>query len=72
MKKYIAKDSAGGDGFTIAKGGEYDESSLPKEAIDSLVKGGLLEEVPTKPSDTKETTTNKTAANRETRGGKND
>lgn len=57
-------------GDTVINAGDVFERST--EEGNRLIEAGFAEAAPTKPSDAKETTTNKTAANRETRGGKND
>lgn len=57
-------------GDTVINAGDVFERST--EEGNRLIEAGFAEAVATKPSDTKETTTNKTAAKRETRGGSND
>lgn len=54
----------------IDAGQEFDATS--EEAGQRLIDAGFAERVDTKPSDTKETTKSKPAANRETRGGSKD
>lgn len=54
---------------TINAGDEFERDNA--EGL-RLIEAGFAEQVNAKASDAKETTTNKTAANRETRGGSND
>jgi hypothetical protein len=57
-------------GATVIQAGEVFEAST--EEGNRLIEAGYAEAVTTKPSDAKETTSSKPAANRETRGGTND
>ena len=57
-------------GETVINAGDEFERST--EEGERLIEAGFAEAVATKPSDTKETTKSKPAAQRETRGGSND